>query len=173
MLLQFTIHVTQECKVEKKKILMIALASYERYDTSILSCHNMAKSFIKLHFKIQNRFEKCHLRLIWIQAKTIRNLKITQPDNPVYRFLKLTGIQIAFLLRCIVYVRKFLCLMEFGIPSFFKVRSVTPVEVLNPMRSMCYSRCTYTVLRTWMCTAQYGNIGLEVSYFGFQNKFRL
>jgi hypothetical protein len=32
MLLQFTIHFTQECKVEKKKILMIALASYERYD---------------------------------------------------------------------------------------------------------------------------------------------
>ena len=101
-----------------------------------------------------------------------KNLELTQPDNPVYRFLKLTGIQIAFLLRCI-YVRKFLCLMEFGIPSFFKVRSVTPVEVLHPMRSMCYSRCTCKVLRTWVCTVQYGNFGLEVSYFGSQNKFRL
>ena len=83
-----------------------------------------------------------------------KNLEMTLPDNPVYRFLKLAGIQIAFLLRCI-YVRKFLCLMEFGIPSFFKVRSVTPVEVLHPMRSMCYSRCTCTVLRTWVCTVQF------------------
>ena len=30
-----------------------------------------------------------------------KNLEMTLPDNPVYRFLKLTGIQIAFLLRCI------------------------------------------------------------------------
>ena len=96
-----------------------------------------------------------------------KNFELTLPDNPVYRFLKLTGIQIAFLLRCI-YVRKFLCLMEFGIPSFFKVRSVTPVEVLNPMQSECYSRCTRTVLRTWVCIVQYGNIGLEVSYLGSQ-----
>ena len=91
---------------------------------------------------------------IWHIAST-KNLKSTLPDNPVYRFLKLTGIQIAFLLRCnahCIYVRKFLCLMEFGIPSFFKVRSVTPVEVLHPMRSMCYSRCTCKVLRTWVCT---------------------
>ena len=86
MLLQFTIHFTQECKVEKKKILMIALASYERYDTSILSCHNMAKSFMKLHFEILcKKFEKCHKKSnsVSSKAKSYRSTagSYLQPHN--------------------------------------------------------------------------------------------